>query len=246
MQVRIIWLMALPVALVLLAVACGEEAATPTPESGQATSMTFPNKIVAPHFVDSYPTHGDTLTQLPQELVLNFNFNLHADSAITLTRDVESVDLGQVTITPNQLSMRASIDEATRDGVYQADYDACWPDRSCHEGSIAFIVRSPDISEYQDLSGQSEITVRMKDEKLFDPARMVLSSGTKVTWINDDEVAHFVNTDPHPSHNVLGDLNSLAINPGESYTYTFEEPGAWGYHCSAHYNLGMVAQVVVK
>ena len=206
----------------------------------------LPDMIVAPHFVDSSPAHGDVLAKLPEEIVLNFNFNLNPNSSIALTRDGEPAAIGSVAISPNQLSMRAPITEISTDGVYQVSYTACWPDGSCHEGSIAFIVDATTIGEYKDLRGQSAVTIRMIDGLRFDPARIIISPNTTVTWINGDSTIHFVNTDPHPSHNVLEDLNSSSLNQGESYTYTFKASGAWGYHCSAHYNLEMVAQVIVQ
>ena len=101
------------------------------------------------------------------------------------------------------------------------------------------------LSQYLDLRGQPEVTVHMRGGERFDPARVIMSPGTTITWTNDEDNLHFVNTDPHPSHNVLSDLNSSVIRQGESYSYTFVKPGAWGYHCSAHYNLGMTAQVIV-
>ena len=218
---------------------------TSEPTSASA-SKSFPNQIIAPHFVDSYPLHGDTLVQAAQEVVLNFNFNLHSNSAIEVTRDGQPVGVGPVTISENELSMRATIQESPPDGIYQANYMACWPDGSCHEGSMAFTVDSASLAEYVDLQGQTEITIPMVDGQRFDPARIIISPGATVTWINQDSVAHFVNTDPHPSHNVLEELNSSGINPGESYTYTFTKPGAWGYHCSAHFGDGMIAQVLVQ
>ena len=218
---------------------------TPPPAVGSQVSP-LPNMIVAPHFVDVYPVHGDVLVQAPSEVLLNFNFNLHQDSAISVMRDGQPVSVGTLSISSNSLSMRTSIEGDAGDGVYQVDYKACWPDGSCHEGSTTFVVDGDTVAEYVDLRGQTEVTVNMMDEKLYDPPRMILSPGTKVTWLNVDAVAHFVNTDPHPSHNLQEEQNSLAINPGETHSYTFAAPGAWGYHCSAHFNLGMTAQVLVQ
>ena len=206
----------------------------------------LPKNTVAPHFVDSHPLHGDILAQTPPEVLLNTNFNLHADSIVTVTRDGEPVTLGTVAVAPDQLSMRATLAEDGADEIYQVNYNACWPDRSCHDGSFSFVVDSDSIKEYVDLRGQSSVTLSMVDGQRFDPPRIILSPGTTVTWVNDDTVTHFVNTDPHPSHNLQVELNSSGINPGESYSYTFEKPGAWGYHCSAHVPLGMTAQVVVQ
>ena len=211
-----------------------------------AMMKALPNKITAPHFIDSYPNHGDSLVQSPPEVVINVNFNLHEDSNIEVTVDGQPVSIGAITIAEDQLSLRAPLQGDGADGVYQVSYHTCWPDRSCHDGSVAFIVDGATIGEYQDLRGQSEVTIHMKDGVSFDPARILISAGTTVTWVNDDATVHFVNTDPHPSHNVLPNLNSSALRQGESYSYTFADAGAWGYHCSAHQNVGMVAQAVVE
>ena len=159
--------LSLAIVLAAFLAACGGDDATPTPtqepeptqasedagtgstdgdgeamdkEDGDAMAQKLPDKIRAPHFVDSDPEHGETLAQLPDVLVLNFNFSLHSDSSIALTRDGGPVSLGPVTISDDTLSLRAQILDGSADGIYQANYRACWPDQSCHDGSIAFIV----------------------------------------------------------------------------------------------------------
>ena len=211
-----------------------------------AMTKELPDHIRASHFVDSYPMHGDSLTQSPAEVVINVNFNLNENSRINVTRDGEPVAVGSAMIAEDQLSMRASLQDPTADGVYEVKYRACWPDGSCHNGSYAFFVDSSAIGAYTDLRGQSEVTIKMVDGVRFDAAQIIISPGTKVTWVNEDATVHFVNTDPHPSHNVLPDLNSTAMREGDTFSYSFDKAGAWGYHCSAHQNLGMVAQVVVQ
>lgn len=242
------WRLAMGLLLGTLAVglACGGADATPTSPQGPGESVSLPDMITAPHFIDAYPLQGDVLAQAPPRVVLNFNFNLNQDSTITVTRDGKPVEVGPVVISDEALSMDAALKNDTGDGVYEVGYTACWPDGSCHDGRVAFTVDGATLAGYEDLRGRDELTIRMVDERRFDPPRIIISPGTRVTWLNGDLVAHFVNADPHPSHNVLPGLNSLAINPRESYSYTFTEPGAWGYHCSAHFNLGMVAQVVIK
>jgi plastocyanin len=95
-----------------------------------------------------------------------------------------------------------------------------------------------------DLTNQSEVTVRLSQIK-FAPMEVKVSKDTKVTWVNDDEVAHYVNTDAHPAHTHVPDLNSKALDKGDSYAYTFKKPGAYPYHCSAHAS-SMVGTVVVE
>ena len=190
--------------------------------------------------------HGDVLPQEPEEIVLNFNFTLHPDSAVEIGRDGRPLPSGALNISENKLSMRAPIVGSGADGVYGVDFRACWPDGSCHEGTVGFVVDSSAIADFADLRGQSAVTIRMKEGLRFDVPRILISAGTTVTWVNDDSVEHFVNSDPHPSHNLLGELNSLGLAPGAELTFTFDGPGAWGYHCSAHFNRGMIAQVVVR
>ena len=73
---------------------------------------------------------------------------------------------------------------------------------------------------------------------------VVVSKGTQVKWVNRDAVGHFVNTDPHPTHNHTVALNSSAIEQGESYSFTFDQAGEYPYHCSAHTN--MTGRVLVR
>ena len=243
------------VALVTVA-ACGEDEAAPTavpttaassaPAGTGASTASLPDKIRAPHFVNSFPAHGETLVQTPEVVVFNFDFNLNPGSAIDINRDGQQVDSGPLSISDDELSMRVLLEQKGADGMYETDYKACWPDGSCHDGTVGFIVDSAGVAQYQDLRGETTVSVPMKDGFRFEPARMIISPGTTVTWVNDSADAHFVNSDPHPSHNVIKDLNSSRINPGESYTFTFEEAGAWGYHCSAHFNSDMIAQVIVE
>jgi plastocyanin len=257
---RIVWLLAVLISIVGLTLACGEEngsrsvavlerTADDQTSAGVATEkadIELPDMIVAPHFIDAYPVHGDVLTQTPEEVVLNFNFTLQPDSAVEISRGGKAVQAGALDTSENRLSMRAPVVGSGDDGVYRVDYRACWPDGSCHDGAVAFVVDSSEIAEFVDLRGQSAVTIGMKEGLRFDIPRILISAGTTVTWVNDDSIEHFVNSDPHPSHNLLGELNSLDLAPGAEFTFTFEKPGAWGYHCSAHFNRGMIAQVVVE
>ena len=131
------------------------------------------------------------------------------------------------------------------DGLYVVDYKACWPDRSCHNGRFAFTVDGKSKTSYLDMTGKKEVSIDMRDIK-FTPANIIISKGTRVTWTNRDPVDHFVNTDPHPSHNVLPGLNSLDLKQGATFSYTLNDVGEWGYHCSAHFPQNMVAKVIVQ
>ncbi len=63
----------------------------------------------------------------------------------------------------------------------------------------------------------------------FQPYRIVLVIGVNntVTWTNEDDTAHTVTSS-------TGSFYSGPLNPGASWTYTFEENGTYNYECSIH------------
>ncbi len=74
----------------------------------------------------------------------------------------------------------------------------------------------------------------------YDPATIEVAAGTTVTWTNNDVVEHTVTHEP-ASGEPLFDSGLFA--PGESWSYTFETPGAYDYACIPH--PFMVGQVIV-
>lgn len=59
----------------------------------------------------------------------------------------------------------------------------------------------------------------------FDPPTLSVEQGTTVVWTNKDSVPH----------SIVGDnFSSTALNPGESYSYTFTSGGSFAYKCSFH------------
>lgn len=232
-------------ALVTLALAACAPATPTGPAAPRGADRDdTPQQIVAPHFVDSYPTHGQSFVLAPETIVVNFNFTLNETSTLAVTRDGQAVPVPAPTFNQRKLAMRAPLGRASGGGRYVVTYRACWPDTSCHDGQFAFTVDSGARAEYVDMTGKSDVTVPM-EQVAFRPARILISRGTKVTWVNNDPVAHFVNSDPHPSHNALTELNSLDIQKGDTYSFTFTQTGEWAYHCSAHVPDGMLGRIIV-
>jgi plastocyanin len=223
----------------------GSDAMMPKETPGSGAMMgPLPDPITTPHFVDSAPMHGAKFALVPDQVLINFDFTLHEDSEITVTRDGAPLTIGKTTLGDKKLSLSATLPKDAGDGLYVVKYKACWPDRSCHNGQFGFTVDSKAKSSYLDLTGKSEVTLHLKGVQ-FTPPSIIISKGTKVTWVNDDPVIHFVNSDPHPSHNAVPALNSLEIKQGESYSYTFDQAGEWAYHCSAHVPQNMFGRIIV-
>ena len=70
----------------------------------------------------------------------------------------------------------------------------------------------------------------------FAPQQISVKAGTKVTWTNNDSTAHTVTSDS-------GAFSSGTLNPGSSFSFVFNTPGTFSYHCSIHPS--MTATVVV-
>ncbi|MGW0633829.1 plastocyanin/azurin family copper-binding protein [Streptomyces sp. NPDC002758] len=72
----------------------------------------------------------------------------------------------------------------------------------------------------------------------FSPSTLTVSRSTTVTWTNYDSTLHSVKS------NGRGPLHSGRLSPGESYSFQFNSPGTYSYHCCFH--TFMVAKVIVK
>ena len=88
------------------------------------------------------------------------------------------------------------------------------------------------------------VEIKMSDIS-FMPKDVRVGKGTKVTWINEEEVGHYVNTDPHPGHDYFLEQNSKYLKKGETYSLTFDTLGIYPYHCSAHADT-MVGNILVE
>ncbi|MBB6187943.1 cupredoxin family copper-binding protein [Rhodanobacter sp. MP7CTX1] len=70
----------------------------------------------------------------------------------------------------------------------------------------------------------------------FRPGDMTVKPGTKVTWTNRDQIPHTVT-----SKDKGGVLTSQGLDTGDSYSYTFTQPGDYVYFCTVHpFMIGVV------
>jgi plastocyanin len=71
----------------------------------------------------------------------------------------------------------------------------------------------------------------------FDPPNATVAPGTTVTWVNNDQVPHTVTAND-------GAFDSGTLQPGQSYSFAFDKPGTYAYHCNIHPD--MTATVAVS
>lgn len=203
---------------------------TPQPNLPQ---VTFSNPKKSAHYESNTPEHGSILADVPINIVINFNFDLAPPSSISIKKDEIEYGVSESMIDSNKLAMRRQMNPDSPDGIYTVIYNACWPDKSCHDGLFQFKIDRKESQNYQDLTNKKEITVRMSETK-FNPRNIKISKGTKITWINDDQEEHYVNTDSHPAHTYFPDQNSRSLKKDGKHSVTFDKAGIYPYHCSAH------------
>ncbi len=68
----------------------------------------------------------------------------------------------------------------------------------------------------------------------FSPSSITVPRGTTVTWTNQDAASHTVVNDA-TSTIAQGQLfSSGTLGTGQSFSYTFNDTGVYGYSCSIH------------
>lgn len=73
----------------------------------------------------------------------------------------------------------------------------------------------------------------------FSPRTLTITAGDTVTWTNQDQAPHDVETTSGPAS-----VHSPMLSKGGSWSHTFTTPGTYGYLCTVH--PGMTAQLVVE
>lgn len=212
--------------------------------TGQNSGNQFQNPKKSAHFESNTPTHASTLAGVPVNVVVDFNFDVAKGSSISVTNNGKEYGVGETVIDANPLAMRRNIDPNAPNGLYTVSYKACWVDGSCHDGSFQFAVDRSKAAGFVDMRNKKEVTVSLKNTA-FNPQSLKISAGTKVTWVNEDDVIHTVNTDSHPAHTYFTNQNSRNLNKDDTYPVTFDKLGIYPYHCTPHANF-MTGSILVE
>jgi LPXTG-motif cell wall-anchored protein len=75
-------------------------------------------------------------------------------------------------------------------------------------------------------SAQDDMTVSIQDFS-FNPGQITVAPGTTVTWTNEGPSPHTTTADD-------GSWDSGTLQQGEDFSFTFDKPGTYTYHCSIH------------
>ena len=77
------------------------------------------------------------------------------------------------------------------------------------------------------------------DNFTFDPADVTIPVGTKVTWVNHDDVPHTATSKAKPRA-----FDSGTLDTDERFSFVFTTPGTYEYFCAVHPH--MTGQIIVK
>jgi plastocyanin len=77
------------------------------------------------------------------------------------------------------------------------------------------------------------------DNFAFSPATLTVKAGTKVTWVNHDDVPHTATSTAKAKA-----FDSKTLDTDERFSHVFKTPGTYEYFCAVHPR--MTGTVVVK
>jgi FtsP/CotA-like multicopper oxidase with cupredoxin domain len=222
-------------------------------DEGEVARLRFVNMGYEPHSLhlhgmgflvvakDGYdlavPYRGDTLPILPGErydiLVQgrdgDFPFHDHIVSNVT-NRGVYPGGMHFMVLGGPARDAHGGLGHGHGEHAHGAEYEADWSDLPVHQGAA---------------------TVRIVDFGFEAPVIRV-TAGTTVTWINETRASHSV------THGFPGSLPAdrlfdssgqgtgrvRLLRSGESWSYTFDQPGTYSYYCLPH--TWMTGTVVVE
>jgi plastocyanin len=113
-------------------------------------------------------------------------------------------------------------DEAVEIDAASLPHPTCGGDGTAGSGTTGATEGGSDATT-------SEIVVRIFDFG-FDPAELTVPVGTTVIWANTGAVQH--TTVARVEGEVVWDSNIM--EPGDTFSFTFTEPGSWDYLCGLH------------
>lgn len=101
---------------------------------------------------------------------------------------------------------------------------------------------------------QEAVTIDMTDALKFAPTQVTIKVGGTVTWENPSTVVHTATGDPDkvadPDNVELPGgaepWDSGFVQPGDSFSHTFTEPGTYRYVCVPHEGVGMTGTIIVQ
>ena len=167
----------------------------------------------------------DIVGQVPSTVIL-------VDHA--LSRAFDKGAIGQIVVSGEQQPEIFEAVDAGATGESPPESDASDAATGAPTESISIL---PNSFTAQDMDSPDEFAASESPAD-YSVNVLTIETGTTVTWTNDDPgMMHTVTS-------VDGSFDSGFLNEGDSWTYTFEEPGEFEYFCAPH--PWMRARIVVE
>jgi plastocyanin len=103
-------------------------------------------------------------------------------------------------------------------------------------GEVAQTVDHPPARGNEPEPGPNDVVI---DNFSFRPAQLEVKAGTKVTFINRDDVPHTATSKAKPRS-----FDSGTLDTDQQFTHVFARPGTYEYFCAVHPH--MVGKIIVK
>ena len=101
--------------------------------------------------------------------------------------------------------------------------------------TLAVVNHARPVAHEQKAGDEFQVKI---DNFSFAPATLTVSTGTTVTWVNQDDVPHNIVSSEGKT------LKSPVLDTDQKFSHTFDRPGTYPYFCGIHPR--MTGKVVVQ
>jgi len=79
--------------------------------------------------------------------------------------------------------------------------------------------------------GVAAAAVIRRTNEGYEPGNVTVRQGETVSFANDSDEFHWPASDVHPTHSIYSAFDPREpIPPGETWSFTFDQAGAWAFH----------------
>jgi plastocyanin len=98
----------------------------------------------------------------------------------------------------------------------------------------AVLIGGQDLQAGEPATAANQVVV---DNFTFSPQTLTVKAGSRVTWVNHDDV-------PHTATSTEKKFNSGPLDTDQSFSFVFDKPGEYPYFCAVHPH--MTGKIIVK
>lgn len=110
------------------------------------------------------------------------------------------------------------------------------PRRGLLSATLALTLLGPGLALSAPAEARGATHVVSVGDGVFAPGSLSIAVGDTVTWTNDDDSPH--------TATAAGAFDSGNLEPGQSFSFTFDQPGTYGYLCVYHEEMTATITVV--